>query len=105
MNHAARDADIVAAIRHLLERTPPEKSISPDDVARALAGTDGKAWGPLMGRVRAVLVKLAGDGEIVLLRKGKAVEPGALRGVYRFRRAEAAEPGHAGSPAKPGEPG
>lgn len=87
MNRTVTDAQIDMALNHLLKTVPPEKSISPDDVARTIAGSDGKAWGPLMGRVRTRLLELAREGEIVLLRKGKAVEPDALRGVYRFRKA------------------
>ena len=60
----------------------PNGSISPEDVARALAPA---AWRPLLGAVRRHAAALAAAGRIDILRKGKPVAPGEARGVIRFR--------------------
>lgn len=62
----------------------PEKSICPSDVARELGGPSTEAWGPLMQPVRRVAVRLATEGRIVILRKGKPVDPTDFKGVYRL---------------------
>ena len=64
----------------------PGKSISPNDVARALApGED--SWRRLMSQVRAAAIRLARQGRIEVLRKGKPVDPAeAIRGVIRLRQ-------------------
>lgn len=62
----------------------PGKTLCPSDVARALAGSDTAAWGPLMTPIRRVAVRLAQEGRLVILRKGKPVDPADFRGVYRL---------------------
>ncbi len=58
-----------------------DKSICPSEVARALA----PEWQGLMQRVRTVAFTLSREGRIDILRKGRAVEPEAARGVIRLR--------------------
>jgi hypothetical protein len=66
-----------------------DKSISPNNVARALA-PDEEAWRRLLGPVRAAAIHLARAGRIEVLRKGKPVDPeGEIRGVIRLRAAAA----------------
>jgi hypothetical protein len=61
------------------------KSICPSEVARALEPEEA-CWRRLMGPVRAAAIRLAKEGRIELLRKGKAVDPEAeIRGVIRLR--------------------
>lgn len=60
------------------------KSICPSEVARTLGSERGTDWHPLMQPVRRVAVKLAREGRIVILRKGKPVDPDDFRGVYRL---------------------
>jgi Protein of unknown function (DUF3253) len=62
----------------------PDKSLCPSDVARALTGTHPDQWGPLMLPIRKVAVRLAMEGRIVILRKGRPVDPADFRGVYRL---------------------
>lgn len=63
----------------------PGKSICPSEVARALAPGE-EAWRRLMGPVRAAALRLAREGQVEVLRKGKPVDPAAeLRGVIRLR--------------------
>ncbi len=57
------------------------KSICPSEVARSLADE----WRPLMSVVRAEAARLAREGRIDILRKGKRVEPDAMHGVIRLR--------------------
>ncbi|MEM6665763.1 MAG: DUF3253 domain-containing protein [Pseudomonadota bacterium] len=60
------------------------KTICPSEAARALAGTDEKAWRLLMKPIRAEAVRLAKDGAVIITRKGKRVDPDDFRGVYRI---------------------
>lgn len=60
------------------------KSFCPSEVARALGGDHPDGWGPLMQPVRRVAVRLALEGRITILRKGKPVDPNDFRGVYRL---------------------
>lgn len=64
------------------------KSICPSEVARALAPEED-AWRRLMSQVRAAAIRLARQGRVEVLRKGKPVDPdGEIRGVIRLRIAE-----------------
>jgi hypothetical protein len=80
------DQDKIAA--EILRQTAArgaDKSICPSEVARALAPEED-AWRRLMGQVRAAAIRLARDGRIEVLRKGKPVDPAAeIRGVIRLR--------------------
>ena len=59
------------------------RSITPEDVAKALAP---EAWHALLSRVRREAIRLAQEGQIEILRKGKPVDPAAeIRGVIRLR--------------------
>jgi glucose/arabinose dehydrogenase len=59
-----------------------DKSISPSDVAQLL----GEPWQRHLTPVRQAAVKLAREGRIQVLRKGKPVEDlDAVRGVIRLR--------------------
>ena len=61
-----------------------DKSICPSEVARAMSGDHPDQWGPLMLPVRRVAVRLMKEGRLVILRKGKPVDPDDFRGVYRI---------------------
>jgi len=80
------DQDAIAA--EILRQTAARgagKSICPSEVARALAPEE-EAWRRLMGAVRAVAIRLARDGQLEVLRKGKPADPQAeIRGVIRLR--------------------
>ncbi|WP_270938412.1 DUF3253 domain-containing protein [Falsiroseomonas oryzae] len=82
---------IAAEILRLTAARGPDKSICPSEVARALAPEED-AWRRLMGAVRAAAIRLARDGRIEVLRKGRPVDPAAeIRGVIRLRIATSAE--------------
>ena len=73
---------IAESIRRLAAQRGAEKSICPSEVARELGG---ESWRSLMRPVRDTALELARQGEIEVLRKGKPVEPGEVRGVIRLR--------------------
>ena len=50
----------------------------------ALAGNHPDGWGPLMQPVRRAAVRLMKAGRIVILRKGRPVDPDDFKGVYRL---------------------
>jgi len=75
------DDPIENAILTLLEQGGAGKSICPSQAARAAFPQD---WRARMRQVRAAAVRLAREGRIVILRKGKPVDPDNFRGVYRL---------------------
>jgi hypothetical protein len=62
----------------------PDKTFCPSEAARAIGGPHPDGWGPLMQPVRRVAVRLALDGRLQILRKGKPVDPLDFKGVYRL---------------------
>jgi hypothetical protein len=76
--------DIEAVILRLARERGVDKSICPSEAARELGGTHPDGWGPLMIPVRRVAVRLAQEGRLVVLRKGKPVDPADFKGVYRL---------------------
>jgi hypothetical protein len=80
------------AILQLLAAQGPEKSISPSDAARALAGNPpGDAWRGSLAPIRRASMRLARAGQIQILRKGKPVAPEDAHGVVRLRLASGAD--------------
>jgi hypothetical protein len=72
------------AILTLVGARGPDKTICPSEAARAVGGDHPDGWGPLMQPIRKVAVRLAKEGRIVILRKGRIVDPDDFRGVYRL---------------------
>jgi hypothetical protein len=79
---------VEAAILDLLAKTPAGKSISPEQVARAL---NEAGWRRELGKVRAVAIGLARQDKLVILRHNKPADPDTFRGVWRMRRPDAGE--------------
>jgi hypothetical protein len=77
-------AAIEAAIMRLLAECGHGRTLSPTAAARALVGDDPQHWGPLMHPVRRTAIRLARQGRLVILRKGKPVDPTDFKGVYRL---------------------
>lgn len=73
---------VEAVIRDLLAKAPAGKSISPEDVAKAL---DATGWRRELGKVRAVAIGLARAGRLVILRHNKPADPDTFKGVWRMR--------------------
>ena len=75
-------AEVESAIFDLLGKVAPGKSVSPEDVARAV---DPAGWRRELGKVRPVAVGLARAGRLVILRHNKPADPDRFRGVWRMR--------------------
>jgi hypothetical protein len=77
-------ADIEAAIFTLISARAPDKTFCPSEVAQALGGKHPDGWGPLMIPVRRVAVDLMKQGRLLIIRKGKIVDPDDFKGTYRL---------------------
>jgi hypothetical protein len=79
-------AQVEAAIFDLLAKVAPGKSISPEEVARAV---DPACWRRELAKIRPVAVGLARAGRLVILRHGKPADPDEFKGVWRMRLPDA----------------
>jgi hypothetical protein len=86
-------AQVETAIFDLLAKAPAGKSISPEDVARAV---EPERWRRLLGHVRTTAVGLAKENRLVITRHGKPADPEDFRGVYRLKLPEAGAAEQAG---------
>jgi hypothetical protein len=77
---------IEAAIFERLAAVTPGKSISPEEVAKAV---DPDGWRRQLSRVRGVAVGLARAGRLVITRHGKPADPDDFKGVWRMRLPDA----------------
>ena len=77
---------VEAAILEALGKVAAGKSVSPDEVAKAL---DAEGWRRQLGRVRATAIGMARAGRLVILRHNKPADPDTFRGVWRMRLPEA----------------
>jgi Protein of unknown function (DUF3253) len=77
-------AAIEAALLRLTAERGPDKTLDPTEAARALSGDHPDLWGPMMRPIRKAAVALAEQGRLVILRKGKPVDPRDFKGVYRL---------------------
>ena len=57
------------------------KTICPSEVARAVNVDE---WRSLMTRVRRIAASMAKTGQIAIYRKGKIIDPSAMKGVIRL---------------------
>ncbi|MCJ8141478.1 DUF3253 domain-containing protein [Ancylobacter sp. A5.8] len=77
------DTDAVAlAILATAAAPDAGRSVAPEQVARALATESD--WQRLLPAIRQAAVRLAREGQLVIYRKGKPVDPENFRGVYRL---------------------
>jgi len=84
MSAGADPEAVEAAMLALVEARGPGRTVCPSEVARALAGDHPDRWGPMMQPVRQAAVRLMKRGRIVILRKGRPVDPDSFKGVYRL---------------------
>jgi uncharacterized protein DUF3253 len=73
---------VESAIFDLLAKVPAGKTVSPEEVARAVE-PDG--WRRMLGRVRGTAIGLARAGRLVITRHGKPADPDDFKGVWRMR--------------------
>jgi hypothetical protein len=78
------ESELEDAILTLARARGPDKSIDPSEPAKHVATARGIDWHALMQPVRRAAVSLARQGRLVILRKGKPVDPGDFKGVYRL---------------------
>lgn len=83
---SAQDAQLEAAILHLLRARGAGKTICPSEAARAIAGSEDRAsWQPLMEPARAAARRLVATGRIEITQGGHAVDPSTAKGPIRLR--------------------
>ena len=80
----ADSRELEATLLRLIAERGPGKTVDPTEAARALGGDHPDGWGPLMQPIRRAAVALAEQGRVVILRKGKPVDPRDFKGVYRL---------------------
>ncbi|WP_063776622.1 DUF3253 domain-containing protein [Microvirga massiliensis] len=73
----------VTVLRLVAERGAG-RTVDPSEIARIVGGPQPGGWGPLMQPLRRIAVELMKAGKIVILRRGKPVDPGSFKGVYRL---------------------
>ncbi|MHA6288307.1 DUF3253 domain-containing protein [Maricaulis sp. CAU 1757] len=84
MTDSAQNDPVEEAILKLVAACPQGRSIAPADAARAV---DAERHKRKFGHVRQAAIRLAKQGKVVILRKGKPVEdPDTFKGVYRIGR-------------------
>jgi len=80
---ASTQPDAESAIRDLLERRDPGKTICPSEAARALGGDRG--FRPLMPLVRSAARAMVDRGELEVTQGGRVADPATARGPIRLR--------------------
>lgn len=75
-------AAVETAIFDLLAKVPAGKTISPEEVAKAV---DPEGWRRLLGHVRATAIGLARQDRLVITRHNKPADPEKFKGVWRMR--------------------
>ena len=78
------DAELEAAIRHLLAGRAASATICPSEAARRVAPDD---WRPLMEPARMAARRLVARGEVQVVQGGRVVDPSTAKGPIRIRRA------------------
>lgn len=83
---------VAKIILELLAASEPDSSISPQQVAQVIADSRRKAndrpdlWRRYLPAVKQQALFLARTGKLVVLRKGKPVDPKSAKGVIRYKR-------------------
>lgn len=83
---------IAEKILELLTAAEPNTSLTPEEMARAVAETRRKPsdpadlWRRYLPAVKQQALHLARNGQLIVLRKGKPVEPKSAKGVIRYKR-------------------
>ncbi len=76
--------EIANLILKQLDKIKDGRPVDPKVVAIAMAGTDEKKWRKLMLQIKSEAVKLALNGKISVLRKGKPVLGADFKGLYKI---------------------
>ena len=78
------DRALERRIVELLSARPASATLCPGEVARAHAGEG--PWRPLLEPVRRAARRLVAEGRVVILQKGRVVDPSTARGPIRLGR-------------------
>jgi len=73
--------------QEILQQIAAARSVAPRDVALAIA-SEGQDWRSFLSRIKAISIRLHGEGRLILVRKRKSITPSTLRGVYRLASPE-----------------
>ncbi|MEZ4642890.1 MAG: DUF3253 domain-containing protein [Chloroflexota bacterium] len=76
------DDEVYETILTMCREAGLEDSVRPEDVARAILP---EHWQTLLKRVRLFSKKLAQNGRIAILRKGKPTDPDDFKGIIRLQ--------------------
>ena len=68
-------------------------SVRPTLRARSRGRPYPDGWGPLMQPIRRAAIRLMKQGLIVIVRKGRPVDPDDFRGVYRIALPDSGDAG------------
>ena len=79
---------IEAAITDKLAKLAPGKSIEPAEVAKEL---QPEQWQRMLPKVKAVALGMMRQGRLTITKKGKPIDPAAMKGVIRLRLPTEAE--------------
>jgi hypothetical protein len=82
----ATERQLEEGIRSLLAGRASTASICPSDVARAVTSNEAE-WRALMEPVRQAARRMVATGEVEITQGGRVVDPAALKGPIRIRRA------------------
>ncbi len=85
------DDELISTMLSLLAERGDGKSICPSEVPRQLLGETGP-WRSHLKRTRTIAQSLAKDGRVVILRHGKPIGDGPVKGVIRLARGPCFEP-------------
>ena len=73
-----------ATVLRLVAERGAGHTVDPSEIARIVGGPQPVGWGPLMQPLRRIAVELMKAGKIVILRRGKPVDPDSFKGIYRL---------------------
>lgn len=79
------DRALEDAILRLLGQRAAGASICPSEAARAVGGEDEAVWRALMERARMAARRMVADGRVVMLQRGRVVDPSEAKGPVRIR--------------------
>lgn len=79
------DESIYITILQMCAAAGLDGNVRPEDVAMEVYPMD---WQPLLKRVRLFAKQLAQSGDIVILRKGKIINPDDAKGMIRLQISE-----------------
>jgi hypothetical protein len=83
------DRELEATILHLLEERAGGSTICPSEAARRHARRTGREdWRSLMEPTRSAARRLVARGEVVIVQRGRVVDPDRARGAIRIRRSQ-----------------